>query len=237
MASRYVTGGASFYSVQVCARPCPSSWYAWLAVAAAVAVLCSSGDKLLCRSRFARFLSAVVAIFAGHAFVSLVLSLRADEPVQIAAKVEGYCLEMPADTFTWARQAIEHRQLQKGLSFLSSQMPIDTSASFHLAAINASHPVVVPVGAVETKQWSQPEACDSIAYFVACMVKIGLTGSALVHLFLFFAAIAVFKRACRLRCAAYRTGLLKWNCSGRCKSACQRAAPAPPHEPATKEMA
>jgi len=80
MASRYVTGGASFYSVQVCARPCPSSWYAWLAVAAAVAVLCSSGDKLLCRSRFARFLSAVVAIFAGHAFVSLVLSLRADEP-------------------------------------------------------------------------------------------------------------------------------------------------------------
>merc|ERR1719231_236493 len=109
---------------------------------------------------------------------------------------------------------------------------------------NASHPVVVPVdtvelpvgAAVEPKQWSQPEACDKIVYFVACMGKMMMMGSALAHLFLVFAAIAVVKRACRFRCSAYRAGLLKWNCGGRCKSACQRAAPAPVHEPA-KEMA
>merc|ERR1719231_1467462 len=97
----------------ICARPCPSSWGAWLAIVAAITVLCSSTGKLVkCRSRFARFLSVFVAIFAGYAFVSLVLSLRAGTPLQISAKVHEQCIEMPAETFAWAKHmVVEHEHL------------------------------------------------------------------------------------------------------------------------------
>merc|ERR1719235_1512256 len=47
----------------MCARPCPHSWGAWLAMIAAVSVLCASEKKILCRARFARLLSIFAAVF------------------------------------------------------------------------------------------------------------------------------------------------------------------------------
>merc|ERR1719198_1045560 len=89
-----------------CARPCPSSWGAWLGMTAAVALLCSSPAKLLCRSRFARFLSFFVAIFAGVTVVSLVLSYRNGEPMQISDKVHVQCMDVPSGAFAWSQHKL-----------------------------------------------------------------------------------------------------------------------------------
>jgi len=218
----------------LCMRPCPlSSWGAWLGIVAAIAVLCSSPKQLICRSRCARFLSFFTAIFAGVAVYHLVVSFRAGMPLQIADKVHDKCMEMPADTYTWAQhELVEHTRFHKGLSFLSRHMHNDTS----IAAQNASSHLV---GAADPSAWSQPEACNKIAHIAACFAKMMIVGSGLTHLFLFLAAVAVVKRACRLRCAAYRAGLLTWKCGAGCKSN-KRAEPiatVTPLPPAAKEMA
>jgi len=232
----------------LCARPCPSSWGAWLAMVAGVTVLCASRGKLLCRSRFARFLSVFAAVFAGYTVVSIILSLRAGKPEEISDKVHSHCMGLPADTFTYMQHKIaEHKSFGKGLSFLSHHFADDKTSTPALLDVSAemsknasSYPTML-VGAVEHEKWvSQPEACDMAARFVKCFAKMMMAGSALAHLLLFFSAVAVVKRACRLRCAAYRAGLLTWKCGARCKSACnKRAEPvatvAP--EPAAKEMA
>jgi len=218
----------------LCARPCPSSWGAWLGIAAAIAVLCStSRTKLLCRSRFARFLSFLAAIFAFYQFVTLAISFHGGLPLQIANKVHGECLEVPGETFTWMKHKLaEHKHVHKGLSFLSRHMPnATTSPTFHFSAENASHHPFVLVGAAaaepwsQLETWSQPQACNKLAHLATCVASMMIVGSAVAHLFLFLAAVAVVKRACGLRCAAYRAGLLTWKCGGRCKSTCMRAEP------------
>lgn len=213
----------------ICARPCPSSWGAWLGMIAAISVLCASGKKLLCRSRSARFLSFFVAIFAGYTVVSLIISYRAGMPKQMSEKfVLESCMEMPADTFVWARsKLVEHHGFRKGLSFLSCHMDEDiavlvSNASSHL------------VGATDPA--TQPEACDKLAHTATCFAKMTMIASALAHLALVFAAVAVVKRACCLRFAAYRAGLLTWKC---CKGKCARTEKAnvTPPPTAAKEMA
>merc|ERR1719164_40420 len=83
-----------------------------------------------------------------------------------------------------------------------------------LADKNATHHLALVPGddATELLAWSQPEACDKLAHVAARLSKMMMLGSALGHLLLLFSAVAVVKRACRLRCAAYRAGLLKWSC-------------------------
>lgn len=187
----------------------------------------------------ARFLSVFVAIFAGYTLVSLVLSLRTGMPLQISAKVHGQCIEMPAETFAWAKHmVVEHEHLHRGVSFVARHMHMHADSTT-IVVENASHPAIAHVGvepAVEPEQWStieQPEACTNIAHFVACVSKTMMIGSAFAHLLLFLVAVAVVRRAIVLRCAAYRAGLLKWKCGARCKSACKRVEPVQPQ----KEMA
>merc|ERR1719164_149405 len=153
----------------VCARPCPSSWGAWLATLGAIAVLCSSANKLLCRARMARACALFAAIFAGYTFVSLLVSFHAGMPMQFASKVHDQCVTMPAETFTWAHHV---EPLRKGISFLSRHMPNtnDTDITFEMNA-NASAAVLEP------DKWSQPEACSKIAHIVACFVKMVTVGS------------------------------------------------------------
>merc|ERR1719198_2251988 len=166
----------------------------------AVAVLCSSRSKLIkCGSRFARFVSVFAAIFAGITLVSLVVSFRAGMPQHVAAKVGSQCVEMPAETFAWAHHVVDEHQM-----------------------MNAS------AVSVDFETWSQPETCDKVARVVACAAKMIIVGSALAHLCLLLSAVAVVKRACRLRCAAFRAGLLKWKCckaSSTCAAAAKRVEP------------
>merc|ERR1719440_526496 len=227
----------------VCARPCPSSWGAWLAIVSGIAILCSSNQKLLCRSRFSRLLAVFTAIFAGYTLLTLIQKSYAGMPLQLAAKVHDQCDLMPKDTFAWAKDAVvEHKHLNRGLSFLDRHMHDQTtSPTFYLISPetnqNASLPALI-TGAVEPKNWSQPEACDKIARFVACFAKMAYIGNAFAHLFLLLSAIAVVKRVFRLRCAAFRAGMIKWKC---CKAACKRnesvQAAVTPASTAAKEMA
>jgi len=229
---------ALFFFGMICARPCPSSWGAWAGIIAAVLILCSSSNKILCRARVARLLSVLAAVFAAHTAVSLVISFHAGMPVQIADKVHGQCMDVPADTFAWAQhKLVEHDRFHKGVSFLSRHMPNATAMPALLASeMNASHPAPL-VGATEPEKWSQPEACTMVAHVVTCVAKMMMVGSTLAHLLLFLAAAAVVKRACCLRCAAYRAGLLTWKCGGACEANCERAnQPAAVAAPVTKEM-
>jgi len=221
----------------LCARPCPSSWGAWLACVAAISVLCAQPSKLLCRSRLVRLLSIFVAIFAGYTAMSLVVSFRAGMPLQISTKVHAECVDMPSDTFAWAQRKLGESGGHKGLAFLSRHMPNDTSTvpAFHISAQNTSS---YPIGGPET--WTQAQACYMIAHIVTCATKFVMIGSALAHLFLFLSAITVIKRVICLRCAAYRAGVLTWKCGARCKSKCshtEQAAVATSPAPAAKEMA
>jgi len=151
---------------------------------------------------------------------------------------------MPADTFAYVQHKIvQHESLTKGLSLLVRHMGTsdDTTSSpaLLLAPQNASSLQPLLVGSVDPGTWTQSEACNQLSRFVTCFVKMMMIGSTLAHLCLLLSAVAVVKRACRLRCAAYRAGLLKWQCGARCMSKCSRAAPVdvvtPP--PAAKEMA
>jgi len=243
---------ALFFFGMLCARPCPSSWGAWLAMFGSVAVLCASQKTILCRSRFARALSFFAAIFAAYSFVTFFLSIREVKPQQIADKFQAGCMDLPEETFAYVQhKVVEHKFLEKGLSFYYARhMSQDETTSapppaLHIgSAENASsmpHPTML-VGAVEPKEpkdWTQPVACDTVAHFVQRAAQMMMIGSTLAHLLLFLSAVAVVKRACRLRCAAYRAGLLEWKCGARCKAKCQRAEPAPTDEPvvAAKEMA
>jgi len=236
---------ALFFFGMLCARPCPSSWGAWLAMIGAGVVLCSSQSKILCRARCARFLSIFAAIFAGHKVVSLVLSFRAGMPLQISDTVHTECVGMPAATFAYVQhKLVDHMSLNHGLAFLLRRMDMaeDTTSTPALLVtpqMNASSLAPVLVGSVDPGAWTQPEACNKLSHMVTCFVKMLMIGSTLAHLLLLLSAVVVVKRVCRLRCAAYRAGVLKWQCGAGCKSKCPSAAPvdvvAPP--PAAKEMA
>jgi len=207
-----------------CVRPCPSSWAALLGVLAAVLVLCSTSRKVLCRSRFARFLSFVVLIFAGYRVISLTVSYRAGMPLHVSEKVHEQCIEIPTDTFAWAhKQLMEHNGLRK-ISILSRHMHdgISTAPAFLVSTENASAQLVA---ADDPTTWSQPEMCSTIAHVATSFAKLTIVISAITHFFLLLAAAAVIKRTCRLRCAAYRAGLLTWKCGDRCKSKCVRTEP------------
>jgi len=223
-----------FFSL-ACARPWPTP--AWLGVFASFAILCApSSQKLLCRARCARCLSAIVAIFAFIALIMLGMSLHSGMPDHVSTKVLSTCNEMPAETFVWAQAKMsEHKCMRK---FLSRHAPEGTMPALALADNNATHLhlSVVSGDAPDVLAWSQPEACDKLAYVAARMTKMMMLGSALGHLLLLLSAVAVVKRACRLRCAAYRAGLLQWSCKwSGCKTTGQPAAA--PVTPAAKEMA
>merc|ERR1719502_2349384 len=66
-----------FFSI-VSSRPWPSA--GWLGVVAAVSVLCASSQRIACRARIARALSAFVAIFACITLWHLTTSIHADKP-------------------------------------------------------------------------------------------------------------------------------------------------------------
>merc|ERR1719164_252369 len=165
---------------------------------------------------------------------------------------------MPSQTFEWTKtMVVEHKPILKGLSFLSRHMPNETSqvisspyvtgwsyggSEYTDPDVNATSLPAVKFGAVEPEKWSQSEACDKLSHFVACFAKMMTVGYAFAHLFLLLSAVAVVKRACRLRFAAYRAGLLKWKCckaSSTCAAAAKRVEPtaAMPPPVAPKEMA
>jgi len=221
-----------FFSV-LCSRPCPSSMFAWLGVIAAFSVLCASPDKLLCRARFARFMSAFVAFFAGYRLVVLVLSINAGKPLELSETVNRHCIDMPADTFQWGLQMLEkHKHVREGISFLSRHMPNDTALLASAAVYsNASQPDVL--ADAEHENWLQATSCSKVAHFALCVAKMMMLGSALAHLLLLLSAAAVVKCACCLRCAAYKCGLLRcrWKCN---KHACPSALVV---TPASKELA
>merc|ERR1712054_239827 len=201
-------------------HPWPSA--GWIGIVAGLLVLCSTSEKLLCRARAARFLSAVVAIFASIAIVTIVTSIYANKPQRIGAAISSHCVSMPADTFQWMRTIVsEHECAQKGLAFLSRH--VQHKDDDRVALSNATE-LAMLVGTAPA--WSQPEACDKIARVSACVVKMMMVGSVITHLFLLLSAAAVIKRACCLRCFACKCGLLKLsNCgAGKCQYASKPTA-------------
>jgi len=220
----------------ICARPCPSSWGAWLAMASGISVLCS--NKLLCRARFARLLSFIVAIFAGYMVITLVVSFRSGKPQQMSTFAHEQCMDLPEETFAYVKnRLVEHKAVR---SFLSRHMTIESIPRFELLDVapeqnTTSSLATALVGeGSEPERWTQNETCNSLARFVACTAKVMTMGSALAHLCLFLAAVAVVKRACCLRCAAYRAGLLHWKCHAGCKSKCLSPVAAATVVPATE---
>jgi len=201
----------------MCSRPWPS--IGWLGSFAAIPVLCASSTKLLCRARCARFLSAILAILAGYKIMTVAMSIRTGMPQRVADEVHNVCVTMPAETFQWGQAMVnEHHCARKAVSFLAHHASTDTPAVLVTAdtlAIdsNATH-------LVGTEQWSQAAACATAARIVKFSAKMMAIGSVVAHLLLFLAAIAVVKRACCLRCMAYRCGLLDWKgCRGcKCKN-------------------
>lgn len=218
----------------LCSRPWPNA--GWLGVFAAVSVLCSSTHKLLWRARVARFCSAVVAIFAGIAFITLVTSIN-NMPQHVSEKVHTLCNAMPADTFQWGHTLLnEHHCARKGLAFFERHASI-TMPHHADAMVDKEEAMLVAKTANSTalvsaeQHWSQERACDISAHVVHHVVKMMVIGESLARLLLFLSAILVVKRACRLRCAAYKCGLLTWKKCGGCQ--CNATAAS---SPAAKEL-
>merc|ERR1719198_225368 len=115
---------------------------------------------------------------------------------------------MPSDTFAWAKTI---KCAHKGLAFFSRHM----SKSDEVGRSNATD--LANLTASAEHEWSQPEACELASHVATRSVKMMMVGSTLAHLLLFLSAVAVVKRACCLRCAAYKAGLLKWTKCGACK--------------------
>jgi len=205
-----------FFSI-VSSRPWPSA--GWLGAVAAFSVLCASSQRLLCRARLARLLSALVIFFAGITLVHLATSIHADKPHHIGDLIGSKCASMPADTFGWVRDTIisEHSECaRKAVAFVSLHMASmdDDNKVAALSTVSNATDLATLVGTVPS--WSQHVACNMVAHVVMRAVKMMMIGSALAHLFLLLSAMAVVKRACCLRCAAYKAGLLKWNKCGAC---------------------
>jgi len=200
---------ALFFFSLMCSGPWPNA--AWLGVVAAVAVLCAAPSKLLWRARVARFLSAIVAIFAAIALVTLLMAIRNDAPERISNKVHAKCVSMPPETYDWVRQQFnEHTcpRARAGLHFLSRH----TSSAMEHKAVGGDEKGAMLVGnstVLVAHEWSQEQACDVAAFMSKHVAKMMMIGMAFAHVFLFVSAFFVFKRACRLRCAAYRCGLLR----------------------------
>lgn len=213
----------------LCMRPCPlSSVFSWLGVIAAISVLCATPKKLLCRARVARFLAAIVAIFAVCQLVGVTSSITS-MPLRISETVDEQCVKAPAETFEWGQQMIsERKHLRGAAAFLMRHLTNGTVPHATLASTTDANATLVDIEA-----WSQPEACHQIALLVKNLAKATLFGSALAHLLLLLSALAVVKRACRLRCAGYRLGLLTWKRCG-CK---HTSKPALVEATATKELA
>jgi len=223
-----------FWSI-VSSRPWPSA--GWLGAVAAISVLCASSQRILCRARVARFLSALVAIFAAITLVHLATSIHANKPSLVGMEVGETCASMPANTFEWARDTIsEHKCARKAIAFVTRHTKSeDDDDKVALSTVSNATDLAALVGTEPSL--SQPVACDMVAHVTTRAVKTMMVGSALAHLFLLLSAMAVVKRACCLRCAAYKAGLLKWKRCGACK--CKTAAePATGATPAAaKEMA
>merc|ERR550514_468364 len=212
-----------FFSA-LCARPWPS--ITWLGVLAAFSVLCAAPHKLLCRTRFTRFLSAVVAIFATNSIIRLV-AFKADTPLRAGEWTRDACVKMPTDTFEYGHTILaEHECTRKALAFLSRHMTdTPTLALMEKAGTNTSLATLggnsnASLATLRPEhEWSQAEACGMAAHLVTRVTTMMMIGSGLLHLLLFVSAVAVVKRACRLRFAAHKCGLLKWNkCAFACKS-------------------
>lgn len=217
-----------FFSI-VSSRPWPSA--GWIGAVAAFVVLCASSQRLLCRARLARFLSALAIIFAGITLVHLATSIHANKAHRIGEEIGTRCASMPTETFEWVRETIisEHECARKAISFVSYHMTSTdadkVSNKVTLSTVSNLTDMATLVGTEPS--WSQPIACDMVAYVTTRAVKMMMVGSSLAHLFLLLSAMAVFKRACCLRCAAYKAGLLKWNKCGACtkyKTAVESAA-------------
>lgn len=140
---------------------------------------------------------------------------------RIGDEISAQCTSMPEDTFEWASAIVyKHECAQKGLEFLSRHM--SSIAVQHKDAdvvlANATDLASLVGTAVKTTpSWSQPEACNMVAHVATCVAKMMMIGSALAHLFLFLSAAAVVKRACCLRCFAFKCGLLRLSKCGACK--------------------
>jgi len=193
----------------LCSRPWPS--IGWVGFIAALAVLAASDTKsLLCRARLTRVLSCIVAIISGVSFVYLLMLVNSGKPQAFSDEVHHQCVKMPADTFEWAEHLVdEHSCVRKCLAFVARHLPRSSTDLTAMKTDNA------------TETWSQPETCDEIAQVVARSVTAMMIGSAVAHLLLMMTAIVVVMRACRLRCAAYKAGVLKRRCA--CKAACKPA--------------
>lgn len=196
-----------------CARPWPSA--GWLGLIASIAVLCASSNNILCRARVGRIFSAITAIVALISVVYLVASIHAGKPQRVGDEVMAKCADMPSDAFAWAKTIVaEHKCAQQGLAFLSRH-----TSKRDEAALSTNATDLTNLTASAEHEWSQPEACELASHVAARSVKMMMIGSALAHLLLFLSAVAVVNRACRLRCAAYKAGLLKWKKCGACKRA------------------
>merc|ERR1712159_161817 len=122
-------------------------------------------------------MGAVVAIFAGFAFITLVTSIN-DVPQHISDKVHTLCDSMPADTFQWGHTLLnEPHCARKGLAFIerhaSSTMPhhdvavVDRHEEAMLVAKKANSTALV--GAEQ--HWSQERTCDMSAHVTRHVVK------------------------------------------------------------------
>jgi len=117
---------------------------------------------------------------------------------------------VPGETFTWGQHLVATHLAAKshhckGMAYMTRHLLLTTNASSPTLddASNASH------AAYAIEQWSQAETCAKAAYLVQRASKAFLIGYLITHLLLLLSALAVFKRACRLRCAAARLGLLQ----------------------------
>jgi len=233
----------------MCSMPWPS--IGWLGVFSAFAVLCATPHKLLYRARVARFLAVIVAVTAAVTVVRTAMKLHdGTMPQALSEKFGTECRAVPTETFQWgqhivATQVAAKASHCKGMAFMTRHLLINNGTSIDDAS-NASHPAHWPNPALAIERWTQAETCDKAAYIVKRASKAFLVGYTIAHLLLLLSALGVVKGACRLRCAAYRVGLLqcqlkkcaakrffnKWK-KGR--AAQPEAAEGP--SPATKELA
>jgi len=212
-ALRQATTALLIFSI-MCSWPWPS--VGWIGFFPAVSVLCAASHQLLCRARCARFLSAILAILAGYKITTLAMSIHQGMAQQVAADVHQVCVTVPAETFKWGQQMVnEHHCARKAVSFLARHASTDTPAM-----LIASEAVAIDLNAthlVGTEQSSQAATCATVARVVKCAAKTMAIASVVAHLLLFLSAVAVVKRACCLRCMAYRCGLLEWKGWRGCK--------------------
>jgi len=174
----------------------------WLAVLAAIAILCASPATLSCRARCAKRLCIAVAALVSISLVAHLIFMYKGMPQRFALAVQAKCTSMPTEAYLWTKGVM--LDLHDGRNHMDDEAATVTEhgnrmlEAFTLILSPALN-LEIPQDSAEV-QIEQERSCGMLAHCVSRFGSMLLLISTASNFFLLVAALAVARRACCLGC-------------------------------------